>query len=66
MLNYDRLTMNLKASKISDKKKENIHAELVRGTEALATATLLYENGYRSDAISPNEETICQDGSMTG
>jgi hypothetical protein len=58
--------MNLKPSKIPHRRKENIHAELVRGTEALAAATLLYENGYIGDAISPNEETICQDGSMIG
>jgi uncharacterized protein (UPF0332 family) len=35
-----------------DNRKENIRAELVRATEALASATLLYENGYISDAIS--------------
>lgn len=35
-----------------DNRKENIRAELVRATEALAAATLLYENGYISDAIS--------------
>jgi len=29
-----------------------MRAELVRATEALAAATLLYENGYISDAIS--------------
>jgi hypothetical protein len=35
-----------------DNRKENICAELDRATEALAAATLLYENGYISDAIS--------------
>ena len=35
-----------------DNRKENIRAELCRTTEALAAATLLYENGYISDAIS--------------
>jgi len=35
-----------------DNKKKNIRAELERGAEALAAATLLYENGYISDAIS--------------
>ena len=35
-----------------DNRKENIRAELLRATEALAAATLLYENGYISDAIS--------------
>jgi uncharacterized protein (UPF0332 family) len=35
-----------------DNRKENIRAELDRATEALAAATLLYENGYISDAIS--------------
>ena len=35
-----------------DNRKENMRAELDRATEALAAATLLYENGYISDAIS--------------
>jgi uncharacterized protein (UPF0332 family) len=35
-----------------DNRKENIRAELDRATEALDAATLLYENGYISDAIS--------------
>jgi len=35
-----------------DNRKENMRAELDRATEALAAATLLYENDYISDAIS--------------
>lgn len=35
-----------------DTRKENIRTELDRATEAIAAATLLYENGYISDAIS--------------
>lgn len=35
-----------------DTRKENIRAELDRATEAIAAATLLYENGYISDGIS--------------
>ena len=35
-----------------ENRKENIRAELDRAAEALAAATLLYENGYISDAIS--------------
>jgi uncharacterized protein (UPF0332 family) len=35
-----------------DNRRENICAELERATEALAAATLLYENGFVSDAIS--------------
>ena len=29
-----------------DNQRENIRAELERATEAIAAATLLYENGY--------------------
>ena len=36
----------------ADNQRNNIHAELERATEALAASTLLYENGYISDAIS--------------
>jgi len=35
-----------------DNRKENIRAELDRAAEAIAAATLLYENGYISDAVS--------------
>lgn len=35
-----------------DNQRENMRAELERATEAIAAATLLYENGYISDAIS--------------
>ena len=35
-----------------DNRKENIRAELGRATEAIAAATLLYENGFISDAVS--------------
>ena len=35
-----------------DNRKENIRAELERAAEAIAAATLLYENGYISDAVS--------------
>ncbi|MBU4372814.1 HEPN domain-containing protein [Patescibacteria group bacterium] len=35
-----------------ENRRENIRAELDRAAEALAAATLLYENGYISDAIS--------------
>ncbi len=35
-----------------DNWKENIRAELGRATEAIAAATLLYENGFISDAVS--------------
>jgi len=35
-----------------ENRKENIRAELDRAAEALAAATLLYENGYISDAVS--------------
>jgi len=35
-----------------DNRKENIRAELDRATEAIAAATLLYENGFVSDAVS--------------
>jgi uncharacterized protein (UPF0332 family) len=35
-----------------ENRRENIRAELDRAKEALAAATLLYENGYISDAIS--------------
>jgi hypothetical protein len=35
-----------------DNRKENIRAELDRAKEAIAAATLLYENGYISDAVS--------------
>jgi len=35
-----------------DNRKENIRAELDRATEAIAAATLLYENGFISDAVS--------------
>jgi uncharacterized protein (UPF0332 family) len=35
-----------------DNRRDNIHAELERATEALAAATLLYDNGYICDAIS--------------
>jgi uncharacterized protein (UPF0332 family) len=35
-----------------DNRKENIRAELGRATEAIAAATLLYENGFVSDAVS--------------
>jgi uncharacterized protein (UPF0332 family) len=33
-------------------RRENIRAELERAAEALAAATLLYENGFISDAVS--------------
>jgi uncharacterized protein (UPF0332 family) len=36
----------------ADNQRDNIRAELERATEALAASTLLYENGYISDAIS--------------
>ena len=35
-----------------DNQRENMRAELERATEAIAAATLLYENDYISDAIS--------------
>lgn len=35
-----------------DNRKANIKAELDRAGEALAAATLLYENGYVNDAVS--------------
>jgi uncharacterized protein (UPF0332 family) len=35
-----------------ENQRDNICAEFARATEALAAATLLYENGYISDAIS--------------
>lgn len=35
-----------------DNRRENIRAELERAAESLAAATLLYENGFISDAIS--------------
>ena len=35
-----------------ENRRKNIRAELERATEAIAAATLLYENGYISDAIS--------------
>jgi uncharacterized protein (UPF0332 family) len=35
-----------------ENRRENICAELDRAAEALAAATLLYENGFVSDAIS--------------
>jgi uncharacterized protein (UPF0332 family) len=35
-----------------DNRRENIRAELGRATEAIAAATLLYENGFVSDAVS--------------
>ena len=36
----------------NDNQRENINLELERAAEAIAAATLLYENGYISDAIS--------------
>ena len=36
----------------ADNQRDNIRADLERATEALAASTLLYENGYISDAIS--------------
>jgi uncharacterized protein (UPF0332 family) len=37
---------------MADNQRDNISAELERAMEALAAATLLYENGYINDAIS--------------
>ena len=37
---------------MADNQRDNIRAEFERATEALAASTLLYENGYISDAIS--------------
>ncbi len=35
-----------------DNRRQNINAEMERADEALAAATLLFENGYINDAIS--------------